>query len=174
MEYAGNVTLKQYIENHIKTNANQFMEEEKVKNIVKQICLGLKEIHDSNIIHRDLKPENIFIDENNKLKIGDFGISKISKYAVTKKGTIGYMAPEMMFGDRYDNKVDMYALGCIIYELVTLQNYHKDKTYEEIKKVDLNCFNPKWQELIDLLVNIDYQKRPNVEEVLNYLIYYIS
>ena len=174
MEYAGNVTLKQYIENHIKTNVNQFMEEEKVKNIVKQICLGLKEIHDSNIIHRDLKPENIFIDENNKLKIGDFGISKISKYAVTKKGTIGYMAPEMMFGDKYDNKVDIYALGCIIYELITLQNYYKDKTYEKIKKVDLNCFNPKWQELIDLLVNIDYQKRPNIEEVLNYLIYYIS
>jgi len=84
------------------------------------------------------------------------------------------MAPEIMFGDKYNSKVDMYALGCIIYELVTLQNYHKDKTYEEIKKVDLNCFNPKWQELIDLLVNIDYQKRPNVEEVLNYLIYYIS
>ena len=53
------------------------IEEDILYNIIKQICIGIKEIHNKNIIHRDLKPENIFINENNVIKIGDFGISKL-------------------------------------------------------------------------------------------------
>ena len=76
-------------------------------NIVKQICLGLKEIHKLNIIHRDLKPENIFINKNNlRIKIGDFGISINSIYAFSYKGTFKYMSPEMRKGSKYSNKAD--------------------------------------------------------------------
>ena len=52
------------------------IDEKIIINIIKQICLGIREIHNKNIIHRDLKPENILLDKNNKIKIGDFGISK--------------------------------------------------------------------------------------------------
>ena len=73
MEYGGEINLKQYIE-----NKEELIEEKIIKDIVLQICIGLKEIHKNNIIHRDLTPDNIFINKNNKIKIGDFGISKIN------------------------------------------------------------------------------------------------
>ena len=70
-----------------------------IKKIVTQICIGLKEIHKNNIIHRDLTPDNIFIDKNNKIKIGDFGISKIfsdnNEYANSVAGKYNYLATEI-------------------------------------------------------------------------------
>ena len=73
MEYGGESNLRDLIEKQ--KDLDKF-EENIIIDILKQICLGIKEIHKNGIIHRDLKPENIFINENNDIKIGDFGISK--------------------------------------------------------------------------------------------------
>ena len=84
MEYGGEINLKQYIE-----NKEELIEENIIKDIILQICIGIKEIHKNNIIHRDLTPDNIFINKNNKIKIGDFDISKINiDYAKTQIGKI--------------------------------------------------------------------------------------
>ena len=72
MEYGGNTDLKKYI-----NEQESLIEEKTLKDIIMQICLGLKEIHNIKLIHRDLTPDNIFMDKNNKIKIGDFGVSKI-------------------------------------------------------------------------------------------------
>ena len=76
------------------------------------------------IIHRDLKPDNIFLTGDLKVKIGDFGIAKelsnANEYAKTQVGTTLYMAPEIIKGEKYNNKVDIWSLGCIIHELCTL------------------------------------------------------
>ena len=129
MEYAGNSNLKQFINRYKMKDC--FIEEEKIKNIIVQICLALIEIHKSNLIHRDLTPENIFVNENNKIKIGDFGVSKKlsqnSNYAKTITGKYQYFAPEIMKGKKYNNKIDIYSFGCIIYELFTLNQYYLDK-----------------------------------------------
>ena len=76
MEYAGDNDLKKFIQNY--KDKDEFIDEKIIRDIIIQICKGLKEIHDNKIIHRDLTPDNIFIDKNNKIKIGDFGISKIT------------------------------------------------------------------------------------------------
>ena len=91
--------------------------------IILDICSGIKEIHNKNLIHRDLKPENIFISKDYKIKIGDFGISKQligTIHAHSQVGTSYYMAPEIIKGKKYENKIDIRALGCIIYELCIL------------------------------------------------------
>ena len=121
MEFCEGLDLRKFINEYKKSNKP--LEKEMIYNFILDLCLGLKEIHNNNLIHRDLKPENIFLDKNNKLKIGDFGISSIlksTKYATSQVGTYNYMAPEIIKGEKYNNKIDIWALGCIIYELCTL------------------------------------------------------
>ena len=100
MEYAGNKNLKHFIENYKKKN--ELIEERIIKFIIIQICKGLIDIHKNKLIHRDLTPDNIFINENNGIKIGDFGISKIlstnTKYTKNIIGKYHYFAPEMELG----------------------------------------------------------------------------
>jgi len=95
MEYVRGKNLKQFIEDF--KNKGQLIEEKIITKIIEQICFGLRDIHDENIIHRDLTPDNILIDENYKIKIGDFGVSKIlnakNKYAKTHTGKHHYNAP---------------------------------------------------------------------------------
>jgi serine/threonine protein kinase len=91
------------------------------------ILIGLQYLHSNNIIHRDLKPENILIntfpDGSDILIIGDFGISKKGIENIRKTntlnglGTVYYMAPETIYKNLSSSKVDMWALGIILYQL---------------------------------------------------------
>ena len=166
MEYGGNTDLKKYIEKQ-----DTLLDEKTIKDIIIQICLGLKEIHKNKLIHRDLTPDNIFMDNNKKIKIGDFGVSKIltttQNYTKSQVGKFQYFAPEIIKGEKYNNKVDIYALGCIIYELFTLNEYYNEK--KENPTINTDIYNPKWQKLIDLTLQNDYNKRPTIEEIYNYI-----
>jgi len=81
-------------------------------------CHNRKE---GRILHRDLKPGNVFLDLNNNVKLGDFGLSKImgqeSVFAKTHVGTPYYMSPELIDGSPYNEKSDIWSAGCVIYEL---------------------------------------------------------
>ena len=128
MEY-WETDLKQFINNY-KSEKN-YISESLILDFVLDICCGLKEIHSHNIIHRDLKPENLFVNNQLKIKIGDFGISKQLEspleYTQSKNiGTFLYMAPEMILQNEYNYKVDIWALGCIVYELCTLNTYSRE------------------------------------------------
>ena len=176
MEFCEGLDLKQFILSH--KNQNKLIEENQIYSIILGICIGLKEIHKKNLIHRDLKPENLFLGKNNLIKIGDFGISKHlnsnNKYANTNIGTDNYMAPERISGKKYNNKVDIWALGCIIYELCTLEVcFHSEGllglcnkiVYEPHGKINLNYYHKELQDLIDLLLKKDYKERPDINEV---------
>ena len=127
MEFYGEKNLKQIIADY--KNKDLLIEEDIISFIIIQICLGLKEIHKNKLIHRDLTPDNIFIDENNNIKIGHFGISKIiatNEYANSRIGKYKYFAPEFEIGEKYNNKIDIYSFGCVIYELFTQNEYYVD------------------------------------------------
>ena len=149
MEYCNGDNLRSFINKNI--NDNTLIEENIIINIVKQLCIGIKEIHNKKIIHRDLKPENIFINDNMNIKIGDFGISKQSNntYALTTKkvASINYASPEILKKGTYNEKSDIYSLGCIIYELFNLSIYFDDKISDDIKKINY-IYNNKWQILM--------------------------
>ena len=182
MEYCDNLDLKAFIKEY--KNNNKFIDQNIIYLIVLDICSGIKEIHKKNIIHRDLKPENIFISKDYKIKIGDFGISKkLNKTEHAKTQNIGtefYMAPELIEGEeQYDNKVDIWALGCIIYELFTLEVcfYSKNRLqlFNKIlegnyQKINLEVYSSEWQNLIDSLLKINSEDRPDIEEVYNKVI----
>ena len=172
MEYYDGSFLNKFIKKY--KNKNKFIEEDIIYNIILDLCLGIKEIHENNLIHRDLKPENIFITKDNKIKINDFGISKKFKYKSALIGTNKYMAPEMIKGEKYNNKIDIWALGCIIYELFTLKMCFQGENLFDIVnkiinekhgKIDENKYNYKWQWLIDLLLKKKYEERPDINKV---------
>lgn len=96
--------------------------------VVRQVCRALAAAHAKGVVHRDMKPENVFLTgdpANPTVKVLDFGISKIGDAgtALTKTGMImgtpGYMAPEQARGDKVDHRVDVYAVGAILYRALT-------------------------------------------------------
>lgn len=88
-----------------------------------QVLKGLVFLHSNGVVHRDIKPDNILMTKNKKgelvVKIADFSLAEYyhSKRLNTVCGTPGYMAPEMFCEEEYDEKVDVYSLGVILYML---------------------------------------------------------
>ena len=75
---------------------------------------------------KDLKPENVFLDSEHNVKLGDFGLSKMIggsdlSFTRTFVGTPYYMSPEIIMGAQYNRKSDIWALGCLLYEICTLK-----------------------------------------------------
>jgi serine/threonine-protein kinase len=104
------------------------MPPERAIKIVVNICKALDHIHSHGVIHRDLKPENIMVDENDNIKIIDFGISanvgarRITFAKLTDTmGTPDYISPEQVRGGRGDARSDVYAVGVMLYEMLTGQ-----------------------------------------------------
>ena len=98
-------------------------DDDKTKFYVVEMVLAIEFMHKNKMLYRDLKPENIMVDKNGHIKLTDFGLSKMVKKtkekAFTICGTPQYLAPEVLSDDGYDNSVDWWSLGCVMYEMLT-------------------------------------------------------
>lgn len=121
MEFADNGDLFQKICEHQKNNTT-FTEAE-VWSIFIQVVRGLKSLHDLQIMHRDLKSANVFLFENSIAKLGDLNVSKVAEKGLnyTQTGTPYYASPEVWKDKPYDIKSDIWSLGCVLYEMITLK-----------------------------------------------------
>lgn len=115
---------------------------------IADIADGLAKAHAAGVIHRDLKPENVMVSEDEYAKVVDFGLAKQmpasgrgGSQRLTAEGfcvgTLGYMAPEQVRGERdVDGRVDIFALGCILYEVVAGQNpFDGDSSVETMHRI---------------------------------------
>ena len=176
MEYAPYGDLFYYIQNKKKNNKR--ISENYIKYIICSISKGIRDLHRNNIIHRDLKPSNILICKNGKIKIADFGISRIvdsnHHYIITKVGTPYYMSPEIIDGNRYSYSVDHWSLGCIFYELVTFKRpFQSSNILSLCNKIHKGVFNKnivpeKYLNIIMGLLNKSSYFRFNEREVLTF------
>ena len=90
--------------------------------IIDQVCAGLAYAHARKVIHRDIKPANIFVTKDRTAKLGDFGLARVMREVSIQRtairGTPLYMAPEQIKGTDVDHRTDLYAIGCMFFELV--------------------------------------------------------
>jgi tetratricopeptide (TPR) repeat protein len=96
---------------------------ERKLDIIRQVCEGLGYAHKSGIVHRDVKPANIRVTPEGEVKIMDFGIAHLQSSTMTKSGlvlgTVHYMAPEQLAGEKVDHRADVFSVGVIAYELLS-------------------------------------------------------
>jgi serine/threonine-protein kinase len=119
MELLEGTTLKDII-----ISDPEYLDNNEIIDIAYQVASALEHAHENNIIHRDIKPENIIIDNNNSVKVADFGIARAvttSTIVNTKRvlGSVHYSSPEQARGGVVDKRTDIYSLGILIYELAT-------------------------------------------------------
>ncbi|XP_078450707.1 serine/threonine-protein kinase Nek1-like isoform X1 [Lampetra planeri] len=100
--------------------------EDQILDWLVQLCLALKHVHDRKILHRDIKSQNIFLTKAGVVQLGDFGIARVlnstMELAQTCIGTPYYLSPEICENKPYNHKSDMWALGCVLYEMCTLRH----------------------------------------------------
>jgi len=125
MEFCGGGDMAQLIKNH--KRKKEWVPEDIVWTIIFQALSALYKCHnrkEGKICHRDLKPANLFLDNERNVKLGDFGLSRMmgpeSIFCTTHVGTPYYMSPEQIKDQRYNEKSDIWSLGCIIYEIAAL------------------------------------------------------
>lgn len=162
--------------------------EHKIKEIIYQIGLGIKYLHHFGILHRDLKPENLMMSEKNYntaiVKIVDFGLSKILGITETSNdayGTLSYAAPEVIQKSDYNNTIDIWSLGVILYFLIcgylpfNDKNNNVNKIANDITKANVKFETEIWctfsvhaKDLTLKCLEKDSNKRINILELLDH------
>ena len=177
MEYCEGGDLGTYISNYQKMNSNTSLNEDFIWKVFIQICFGLYDIHKQNILHRDLKSLNIFLTKEFQVKIGDLGVARVlqnTQYASTFIGTPLYLSPEICEEKPYNEKSDVWALGCILYEMASFKHPFNAKNQAALF---LKILNGKYEPLstkipidikkmIERLLEKNYFKRPSMKEIL--------
>ena len=175
MEFADDGDLYQKIKLYIQ-NKTTFMEHD-IWRIFIQITKGLNDLHEYNILHRDLKSANVFLFRDGTAKLGDLNVSKITSRGLgcTQTGTPYYASPEVWKDKPYNSKSDIWSLGCVFYELIMLTTPFKAKTmkdlFNKVKRGEYspipNYFSPKFQVIIDNILKIKPEERPDAKDILN-------
>ncbi len=126
-------------------------------NMAMQLCDALTFAHENSILHRDIKPGNIMINQNDQVKVADFGLARpiTGEAEENPYGTPDYAAPEILDGGKVDQRVDIYAAGVVLYEMLTGHVPKKPRR----SVTEYAPASPRWDTLIDKATHADPEKR---------------
>lgn len=153
-----------------------FVKEDKIWHIFKQMVEGLVALHNAKIVHRDIKCANIFLSKEGGVKLGDMNVSKIAKAGVmqTQTGTPYYCPPEVWKDKPYNEKCDIWSLGCVIYELTSLKPPFLAKNMQELYS-KVTCgkypaipkhFSQDLSKIIGMCLQTNPMLRPSAKELI--------
>ncbi|MGN8050501.1 Stk1 family PASTA domain-containing Ser/Thr kinase [Curtobacterium sp. 22159] len=123
MEYIPGITLRDLLQEH------HALTPEQATDILRAVLAGLASAHRAGIVHRDLKPENVLLADDGRIKLGDFGLARATTAntatGAALLGTIAYLSPELVTRGAADSRSDIYALGIMLYEMLTGEQPYK-------------------------------------------------
>ncbi|XP_073500192.1 serine/threonine-protein kinase Nek1 isoform X2 [Phyllobates terribilis] len=143
-----------------------------------QLCLALKHVHHRKILHRDIKSQNIFLTKSGTIQLGDFGIARVLNSTIelarTCIGTPYYLSPEICENRPYNNKSDIWALGCVLYEMCTLKHaFEAGNMKNLVLKIIRGSYPPvsvhysyDLRNLLAMLFKRNPRDRPSVNSIL--------
>ena len=188
MEYVDNGDLNKLLIDYIYDE--KYFEEKRLLNWLFQVCLALTYLQKNEVIHRDIKPSNIFLMADDTIKLGDFGISKKVSFSQDNQIFIGtpiYISPEIINKKDFSFKTDIWSLGVTFLQLISLRipflGFEKGNIYENILSRNFNPnilnkdkngfnenllknFSKELLDLIDEMISINPDDRPNVKDIL--------
>jgi len=169
------------LEQKIKEQEKKPFTEVEILDYFTQICLALQHLHKKKIIHRNLRSSNIFLMKNGLVKLGGFSEAKVLKSSTAKVikrvRNDFYLSPEILFNKPYDIKSDIWALGVLLYELLTFKMPFDPKSVSlpllciRLNKGQYDPPSSKYSyEIRDLLkkcLTVEPSKRPSIDDILN-------
>ena len=175
-EYLENGNLLSYF------NSKQDIDEDTIKKLFIQILYAVQYLHNEiKVIHRDLKMENILLDQNNNVRITDFGLccpiinDKKSSDESMNGGSPAYVAPELILGQKYTESVDVWALGIILFAMVHTYLPYDDpnlnRLFRKIISLNVKCkkdLNPQIADLIERMLEKDPEKRITISQIIEH------
>ncbi|CAJ0938237.1 unnamed protein product [Ranitomeya imitator] len=153
----------------------ELFEEEMVVWYLFQIASAVSCIHRAGILHRDIKTLNIFLTKANLIKLGDYGLAKQlnSEFSMAETcvGTLYYMSPELCQGVKYSFKSDIWAVGCVLYELLTLTHNPLNLCVKIVQgnwavELDNSVYSQELIDVVRLCLQQDPELRPSADEIL--------
>ncbi|MBK8383801.1 MAG: serine/threonine protein kinase [Ignavibacteria bacterium] len=157
-------------------SGNQINSIELALQLFRQILSGIGYAHSNGVVHRDIKPSNVMIQQDNTVKILDFGIAKLSDSSKsltktgTKMGSLYYMSPKQVLGQNLDSRTDIYSLGIVLFEMLTHRlpyNTQTESDYELMNSIlsqelpDINNFISGLEPNIGSIIRKACAKDPN-------------
>jgi serine/threonine protein kinase len=178
LDYANAGDLRQEIKGRRKTNRT--FKEHEAGLLFLQVLMAINYLHSKHMLHRDIKSANVLLCTNGIIKLGDFGFSKIYKGSVSGEvgntfcGTPYYVAPEIWKKVRYSKKAEMYSLGVLLYELLTLNRPFDGDDLTKVREEAISApvpslpqeFSQEMRDLVTALMAKDPADRPTTEAVL--------
>jgi NIMA (never in mitosis gene a)-related kinase 1/4/5 len=142
-----------------------------------QMVHGLQALHDMSIVHRDIKSANIFLTKDGVVKLGDLNVSKVSKGCLlkTQTGTPYYASPEVWSDKPYDNKSDIWSLGCVWFEMCSLQPPFRGQDMNQLYKRVMegrvsalpSVYSKDVASMVKACLQVKSVLRPSCTELLN-------
>ena len=175
MEYCENGDLSQLL----KQRRGKSLDEPTVWKYFIEVCLALEYLHSKKILHRDIKTMNVFLSKGFHVRLGDLGVAKVlnqtSNFAHTMVGTPYYLSPELCQEKPYNDKSDIWSLGCVLYEMCCMRHPFESRNQAAlIMKIIQGRYDPVpnscSKDIIDIItacLQKDYKKRPTVAELLS-------
>ncbi|KAF6200845.1 hypothetical protein GE061_005292 [Apolygus lucorum] len=165
-------------------STGQILKEDFIWRVLYQVSKAVQVCHTTlcqfTVLHRDIKPANVFLDEDGNAKLGDFGLARVvdseEECADTLVGTPYYMSPEVVRGQCYNRKSDIWALGCLVYELCALTPPFVGCNLEDLQcKIKIgkyvpipNHYSENLVKVISFMLSIKHEYRPTIEMILHH------